>query len=522
MNKQYQTSLYLGSQDRNEGPSISQIAEECMRWIEPSWGCGALTIQDLTEPRSRIEHAELDGRATLDFATIHNEGTTLFGFRLQHPDCDDKDSAWRTEIVCVDNGESGPLAFSCVNRFGSTGGNLQPVLRNATRPRIVSDLVQQYGGFHGLPLSSMPKTLYRDGVAAFMEDLESPERTRPLIFVSARNSNDKPVVDPERLASQLVGLAHVVVGEGRWPSLALRDHLPQRINCWNGAVRIYWPGFQVSDSPFRHPVWSPEDINGIAQSRRRFETEILSELVRVSVSVADKKIPLWTQFTSAVQAATVRQLKESGDESELLELYEAENGDLLAQISDLDDELAAVKHDLFNANHELIGWRRGLRGEVAQSEGDAESIPSFSTVGEVLDFAQEHFQGDLIFSLNKQSDGESSMFEDCDGLFYALKFLATTYRQARLGEVTCADFNHAIKQEVGWSYAGGQSGSTIGKFRNWYEASWNGQKYDVLEHVGTGSSKDPRRSIRVAFVWLEEEGKVLIGYLGQHQRTQNT
>jgi hypothetical protein len=44
----------------------------------------------------------------------------------------------------------------------------------------------------------------------------------------------------------------------------------------------------------------------------------------------------------------------------------------------------------------------------------------------------------------------------------------------------------------------------------------------VREHIGTGKSKRPEETIRIAFKWLESEEKVLIGYIGQHQRTTTT
>ena len=41
-------------------------------------------------------------------------------------------------------------------------------------------------------------------------------------------------------------------------------------------------------------------------------------------------------------------------------------------------------------------------------------------------------------------------------------------------------------------------------------------------HVKTGTVKDPRHTIRVAFEWDADERMVVIGFIGQHQRTQGT
>jgi hypothetical protein len=61
----------------------------------------------------------------------------------------------------------------------------------------------------------------------FMTFLASPQRRLPVLLVSAKNFDDKPIVDANAIADQVVALCHVVVAENRFPSLALRDSLPR-------------------------------------------------------------------------------------------------------------------------------------------------------------------------------------------------------------------------------------------------------------------------------------------------------
>lgn len=62
----------------------------------------------------------------------------------------------------------------------------------------------------------------------------------------------------------------------------------------------------------------------------------------------------------------------------------------------------------------------------------------------------------------------------------------------------------------------------MGKYIDDYFFTYQGKSYPLKEHIGTGSSKHPEQTVRIAFFYHEEEGKVVIGYLGQHQRTDAT
>ena len=60
------------------------------------------------------------------------------------------------------------------------------------------------------------------------------------------------------------------------------------------------------------------------------------------------------------------------------------------------------------------------------------------------------------------------------------------------------------------------------KHRDWYRVMVEGREVWLREHVGTGSSKDPRVTFRVGFAWDEARGRTVIGFLGQHQESDKT
>jgi len=141
---------------------------------------------------------------------------------------------------------------------------------------------------------------------------------------------------------------------------------------------------------------------------------------------------------------------------------------------------------------------------------------------EAVERAQDEFSEQLVFAPNGKSSVSGNPFEEPGELFSALEFLATTYFIARTGEEGCSDFQAALHDHVDWSFQANQSQITMGKYENWYTTRWEGRKYWLPNHIGTGSSKDPRYTIRVAFEWDKDRKKVVIGYIGQHQQTDAT
>ncbi len=106
----------------------------------------------------------------------------------------------------------------------------------------------------------------------------------------------------------------------------------------------------------------------------------------------------------------------------------------------------------------------------------------------------------------------------------ALAWLATDYHRVRSdGGGDTANLDKAIKEACpGWSYIPHQSAVTIGKFKDWYFTEVDGRKHELAEHVGRGSSGNPQHTIRIAFAWDNDAKKVIVGYVGHHQRSQRS
>ena len=94
--------------------------------------------------------------------------------------------------------------------------------------------------------------------------LLDPGRRLPVVLFSARKEEDglypTEAGNPSLTARELCGLAHVFV----MPRVEDSHRLTKRLgmlSVYDGAVRIYWPRFRLSDPPPRHPLHLRQRLN---------------------------------------------------------------------------------------------------------------------------------------------------------------------------------------------------------------------------------------------------------------------
>ena len=157
------------------------------------------------------------------------------------------------------------------------------------------------------------------------------------------------------------------------------------------------------------------------------------------------------------------------------------------------------------------------------TEEEADDAPTSQyadSVDAALARIREEFPDALAFALNSKSVAEGYPYQHPDRVYLGLKFLATTLRDALSGRVPCPDLGEECVRQCGLRYSPNQSASTMGQFPEDYRTRWNGEEVPLTRHLRGGNNKDPRLSIRLAFHYDREEDVVVIGYLGQHQRTR--
>ena len=197
-----------------------------------------------------------------------------------------------------------------------------------------------------------------------------------------------------------------------------------------------------------------------------------------------------------------------------------ENEHLRSDMEDAKSEGDSLRNRLNESREEVGYWRGMYEDERQKPKVTTEEAPSqVESVEEAVSLAGELFEGRLLVNPNSKSEVEGNPFEKPAEVWDALEWLATTYYDSRAGEASVPDFDQSIREACGWWYKSDQHETTHNKYRDWYTTRVNGKRRWVLEHIGTGSGRDARHTIRIAFDWDRDERVVVVGYIGQHQRT---
>ena len=223
----------------------------------------------------------------------------------------------------------------------------------------------------------------------------------------------------------------------------------------------------------------------------------------------------------------------------------AEYADLQMQISNLKQKYAKARSAIDKRTEERDAARaeakalqiqiaslerqRGVDGPPSADAGDTARLadttgsePQVRNVRDAIAVAKDRFPGTLTIAPNSASENDTP-FQRPDEVYAALEWLATEYYELHTNPQGAdpREFDRRLKEACpGWSYTSKQSDTAKNKFKVEYKTTVDERTYTLDEHVGKGTKGDPQYMIRIAFAWDEDIKKVVVGYIGRHQRTQ--
>jgi hypothetical protein len=512
----YRTHFEL---DANNGvqPSLDAVRPKIISWAASRRG---VDMVDSDRLGGNLQPTEVGENRHIESRAYEGPLGTAWGLRLTMPD-DEPDVIWVTEIT-VHEKPDGKVWFACSSQVGRQGQTLSPVVRFANRPSIVTDVLTMFPGKGMLPLTGKPLSCGPgDEVMLLVGLLLLERRHLPVVLVS-RTKKGEVLTDTKKLADQLAGLAYVIEATSPEVSDSIGRTLPERLNCFDGGVRIYWPGFDDSSSPFHHPLWIKSRILELNERHpARLGSEILNRIASVTTFTAPPSFISWFQLLDWQRSQAIEQAKASNETDVMLALLTEENSSFSAQVRQLKDELELKSQEAAKYKAQADTFRNALQSKESIQVGDVLDA-SVDSVADVLDIVEGEYADRLAFCWNSKSENDASPFNDPHSVLLALRWLATTYHDSRTGKKECPDREISVREAIpGWSYEPHQSKLTMNhrKYRSWYHTNYNGQEFSLPEHLKCSSTKDARHSIRIAFNWDEKSKKVVLGYLGQHQQT---
>lgn len=158
----------------------------------------------------------------------------------------------------------------------------------------------------------------------------------PVIYVS-RDFDDSLIVNPEPLARNLGGMAHVIVEPNREFSKRLQRDVSSR-NAYGGTVGVYWPNGDHSK------YFLSEDVPGEFELRR-----LIVERIRVALC---NRRPLarctWSSAEAAVARKVLTDLRNTGsnDVDEYVSAFDAELKAKQEQLDESEEEIRRLKAKL--------------------------------------------------------------------------------------------------------------------------------------------------------------------------------
>lgn len=281
-------------------------------------------------------------------------GPKVWEFVLEQP-TDDHDGSWITEVrAIVLQTDTSRILCTVVMRTVPRTPTLAPLRYFVETPGFVRSLGSKFRVAIGdeTPSTTSATVKTEDDVSEIVKFLQHPARSLPVVLVTGPvGPQTQPATElASHLASYLFPIAHVF-DLTRDATFWLSQRVGQPLSCFDGATRIYWPGFSPSDAPRRHKLFWKQDIIASAQH----SPEDPFKLLRINVMA----------LIARASAATFQYPTQIAET-----ISEAHAEDLAATIASLDIDAAKTK---IEALEQELNYYKELSSDLEQRVRKAEA-----------------------------------------------------------------------------------------------------------------------------------------------------
>lgn len=482
----------------------------------------AITVGDSS---GVVEKPEIGHRVKIISKGVPGAAKDIYCLEWEHPHDNDPTLTWNL-LVTLARAEN-RVELDIRARIVSAAATLRPVELELGRPRIIGELLKLFdASIEGWPIQKTPDFVAPTEIPMFVDAvLNNRSRSLPLVLISARNYDDRFLVNPDLLLRTLQGFAHVAALNNKWASFRLRDQIGQAYACFDGAVRLYWPGFSVNDEPWRHHLFTPADIHNL---KERLGLKIFGHIAPVTSF----------RFSDSVTARIVRHALQEEDVRQITALRKQATGltekDSLietqqSKIQSLQDEIETLNRELETQRKQWAEYGRSTLvatpAPTTESATEPEEEMPPTTVSEAFSRAKRDFGhgGVLMFSDRAEKSAAESPYQEPDrvyALFQAIHAIASEWKEK--GGALGQTWEEAFRaQDIATEYKSHISQTATGKWSDDYKMDYKGKKV-LLEHHITLGAKQAQKCLSIHWYRDDELKTLIIGHCGRHLSNTST
>jgi hypothetical protein len=203
-------------------------------------------LKNVTKRHFTVEQLKSGDDFTIDRAKVRtyvaiDYSPFLYSILFSHPDRTVKGRQWITEIGIKVEDDKTIVSILLETSDIST---LVKEVPSTTKPRLVNFLQSNATlNSETVGLKVMNFKNHQDDFKAFSYEIHRENRNYPLVLVTNVKGTNQPLVNPEKLQEQLLGLAQVVYSKDEINSWEFEEALSRQYATWDGAVNIIYPSY---------------------------------------------------------------------------------------------------------------------------------------------------------------------------------------------------------------------------------------------------------------------------------------
>lgn len=447
-------------------------------------------------------------------------GRLLWSLTWTRPDEADATLRWSSTVVIAR--ENDKAEFTLIIRVDPAQFEVRPVRVELRPPRIVRTLTGELNCTIGTrSVGRTPIEVRAPEVKRFSDsELRDPTRRVPCVVISPVNLTNRYAINPAKLAAYLSGLAEVYVLGDHWASYELRDELGHSLACYDGAVRIYWPGMGSPTDRIHHPYFTTEELQGRPESDDSGELKVFRVISRGAASRASagelsRRVErLFMQERRVAQDAALAELKRRADQGD-------------ASVSELTrklDELRAERDEALRLLEDERENRERAERQLVVIESARDDRPPAATeseprsVEEAVEDAERLFGDRIIITETTRRAAAESPYRNANKVltaFEALAELATAYFATVPAGQYVGPLEPFFRARGALDYAVGESMSTMGRFGGQRTLTYNGRAVTLERHLTLGGGSR-ENCLQLFWEFEPEQQKILVGHCGLH------